>query len=83
LVFNRVNIYTMKLSQTQLDLIKLYQSQISAKKAEASTIQEKLDAFVTGIMTATMSSSFQGVTYSIQGDELIVNLPEPISPVEE
>lgn len=71
----------MKLNQTQLDIIKLYQSQINSSRNEAAIVQSKLDAFITGVVSSNGVSG--KVTYDIQGDELVITVPPLPEPIEE
>lgn len=67
----------MKLNQSQLNIISIYQTEINSNREALAHSQSKLDAFVSGILTS--NGIFTKVECKLIGDELEVTTPpEPI-----
>ena len=72
---------TIDLTPEQISHIASRQSQIAVIEAEKNHNQEKLNSFVSGLLSA--KGFIGGLTYTFAENKLIVTIPEETPPIEE
>lgn len=69
------------LNDTQLGVIKQKQANINACQLELNHAQDKLNSFITGVVSA--KGVMGQFNYKIEGDKLIVEFPPGVPYIEE